>query len=136
VISEVRDSWLSAVDQPEELLEAFGGEVPSADGIDIYDLALRCGDPSMSLRFTLASYPTDPPARWRSEHANAVQVQLTFHPIREIAVTRWGWRGIADLHLRRGAGGVLVRLEGPNVELDVLADWALMSLWPYIHRDR
>jgi hypothetical protein len=131
MIRDLGGSWPAAVDHPEQLLDAFGGEVPGLQDAEIDRALLRFDEPSLALRFVLAGYPSDPPAAW-GEEPNAVHVEIVFFPVRDISVTRWRWPGQADLSLARDANGVQVRLDGPDRRLSVRAEAALMSFWPYI----
>jgi hypothetical protein len=136
MIGSSEESWLDVVDNPEQLFAAFGGQVPSLDGIEVRDVLLRFEDPSMTVRLNLADYPSAPPSAWRTRHANTVTAQFTFLPVRDIAATRWGWNGEANLSLARDGDGVRVRVDGPERQLSARADRVLMSVSAYIDERR
>ena len=129
------ENWLDLVADTEGLRAVYGEEVPALDEVEVHEVRLYLD--SLRVRFDLESYPSGPPAKWKAKKANTVQVELSFSPILEVAVTGWGWNGRASLSLEPRFGAFAVRLEGPEVKLFARSEFArVMSMSAYINGDR
>jgi hypothetical protein len=88
----------------------------------------------LELRFNLQAYPSSPPPKWRVAKANTVQLTLRCFDLLDISVTKWLWRSRADLSLIREADGVVVRLEGPEVQVSARVEFvSVAEMSAYIH---
>jgi hypothetical protein len=130
------DDWLSVAQRTEGMRAVFAGEVPSLDGIELWEARLTEWY-SLRLEFDLAGYPSNPPEKWRAKKANAVRVELDVSPLLAVSVTRWGTCGRADLSLTRHGSLIEVVLDGPEVRLSATVEWAMvLRVSAYANEDR
>jgi hypothetical protein len=79
-------SWLEQVQQTQGVLEAFQGQVPNLDEVQIREVVvedLRV----VRLRFDLGEFPENPPAKWVAGEANVAQVDLGLGDLTHLAIT-------------------------------------------------
>lgn len=128
-------TWLDLLANPKGLESVYGGEVPSLDNIEVHEIRLHLT--ALRVSFDLEAYPSNPPAKWRAQEANTVQIELAFSPVLDISVTGWGWNGRADLSLTREADTIAVRVDGPEIKLAATSEFVRVSeMSAYIHEGR
>lgn len=100
--------------------------IPPLAGAHLHELTLDRDGPSLTLRFDLAEYPSPPPAKWRTQGFNKVQLALTFGGLREVEVRGFTSSLLVDISLTRDAG-LTVAVQSPDITLYAKADFAFLS---------
>ncbi|WP_165956638.1 Imm50 family immunity protein [Kribbella antibiotica] len=115
--------WIEALSNPQPVLAIYGNKLPALDKVRIEELVLSVNGPTLRLRFDLAEFPADPPAKWRRDGLEVVQIELAFGGLQAISINELTVDSICDLTVRKD-GPVRFSGESDSVKLHGLADTA------------
>ncbi|MGW0785485.1 Imm50 family immunity protein [Streptomyces sp. NPDC002913] len=115
--------WIAALSNPKPVLSVYGDAAPALDEVRVEELCLSVNGPTLRLRFDLAEFPISPPARWRRDGLDVVQVELALGGVRAISIDEFSADSICDLKIRK-SGLVSFSAESDSVKLQGLADTA------------
>jgi hypothetical protein len=79
-------SWTAHVQQSQGILEAFQGQTPDLDEVEIREVVVE-DLRAVRLRFDLGAFPEQPPAKWVAGEANVAQVDLGLGDLSHLAIT-------------------------------------------------
>jgi hypothetical protein len=93
--------WIDHVLNPKTITSIYPAQAPSLRHVRLHELAIRCGDDlQCRLRFDLADFPVDAPAKWVQQQYNTVQLTLCFIQTTIDYCTIPSGSGIGDLCIR------------------------------------
>ncbi|RQX14904.1 hypothetical protein DDE19_21615 [Micromonospora ureilytica] len=95
-------SWVDLVTNPQGLREIFSEGPPTLSGVSLHGLVVEREGPTLRLRLDLPGYPANPPAKWRRNGSNTVQVELLFGGVSELRLVGISTEVIADIDVRPG----------------------------------
>ena len=115
--------WIAALSNPQPVLAVYGEAVPALDEVRIEEICLSVNGPTLRLRFDLAKFPANPPAKWRRDGLDVVQIEIAFGGVRAISIDQFSAVSICNLKIRKGE---LVNFssESDSVSLQGVADTA------------
>lgn len=120
-------SWISALSDATAIERIYAGEIPELRKCCVRQLAFRRDGPQVSVQLDLPAYPSAPPAKWRAQKFNTVQLEITFVGARNIKLQGFGRDIIADVEMSLLAGGLEVAIESDDLCLHLAADAAILS---------
>ncbi|MFJ3822034.1 Imm50 family immunity protein [Streptomyces nodosus] len=115
--------WIAALSNPKPVLAVYGDAVPVLDEVRIEELCLSVNGPTLRLRFDLAEFPINPPAKWRRDSLDVVQVEIAFGGVRAISIDEFSADSVCGLKIRKD-GLVNFSGESDSVKLQGVADTA------------
>jgi hypothetical protein len=119
--------WLDALEDPRPILAVYSGKEPSLTSADVHEVTLHRDGPTMTLRFDLAAFPEDPPAKWRKQRCNRAQVSLMLVGLSDVTIHRWSVCCRTDLALTKVPNGVRLSASSEGIELQACARSAVVS---------
>lgn len=130
-------SWLEFVDNSAGLRAVYGDDLPTLESIELRQVCLHADGPSAYLSFDLAAFPISPPKKWQIARANTVSITIDLLSVRSVSITRWGTYGVSNLTLERKDGSISATLEGREVSMNVVSDFAqVKSMSAYQNSER
>ncbi|MGD9482216.1 Imm50 family immunity protein [Streptomyces sp. TRM70308] len=115
--------WIASLSNPQPVLAVYGDTVPTLDEVRIEELCLSVNGPTLRLRFDLAEFPTNPPAKWRRDRLDVVQVEIAFGGVRAISVDEFSVDSVCDLKIQKD-GLVSFSSESDSVKFQGTAETA------------
>ncbi|MEU5788767.1 Imm50 family immunity protein [Micromonospora purpureochromogenes] len=112
--------WLDLVTNPQGLRGIFQGDAPPLVGVSLHEVSIGREGPTLRLRFDLPTFPSNPPANWRRNGFNAVQVELLFGGISELSLHGVGVEMVVDINMEHD-GRVVLDVRSPIVRVAALA---------------
>ena len=110
------------VTNPEAIERVFG-DSPSLENVSIHEIGLHRDGPRVTLRFDVPEYPKNPPAKWKAQGFNRVQITLACLATRGVRCDGWSTSNKASIVLSRDdAGKLLVRIVGDTTHLELICD--------------
>ncbi len=100
--------WYELADNPQVLSELYS-DVPSLEAVHLIEVLLHRDGTRMSLKVALSRFPDKPPARWKVQGYNTVQLQLDFWNLQTVLIDGWSTDNLVDLHI----------LPGTNKQIDL-----------------
>ncbi|MGW1356752.1 Imm50 family immunity protein [Streptomyces chartreusis] len=115
--------WIEAISNPQPVLAIYGDEAPTLEDVRIEDICLSPHGPTLRLRFDLSTFPTNPPAKWRRDDMDVVQLEISFGGLHEISIGQLSTSPVCDLKMRKN-GLLQFSAESESVKLRGIADEA------------
>jgi hypothetical protein len=115
--------WIDAISNPKPVLAVYGEDVPALKGVRIEEICLSPNGPTLRLRFDLPTFPGQPPAKWRRDGMNVVQLEVSFGGLHEISIDRLATNSLCDLKMQK-SGLLQFSAESDSVRLRGVADEA------------
>jgi Immunity protein 50 len=119
--------WTQLLVDPRAVRAIFGETCPSLDGVELHEVVLDRDGPTVSLRFDLRDFPTDPPTKWREAGFNRVQVSLQAIGVRELDIRGLLTEPTLDLSTFRDCELVHVRGTTDGMLIDLAADFLAVT---------
>ncbi|MGH3314094.1 MAG: Imm50 family immunity protein [Streptomyces sp.] len=119
-------SWTSTLADATALQRVFGGDPPELRETRVHEVTLSRDGPQVTIRIDLPTYPTSPPAKWRTQGFNTVQAEITFVGARDISVEGFGRDPIVDIEITR-TDSIRISIDSPEFRLHLAADAAILS---------
>ena len=121
-------SFVDALADQRPLVAVFGEPVPTFGPVDLHEVTVHRDGPVVRLRFDLAEYPAQPPAKWVTGGADTVQVVLDLVGVDRLAVTGAMTNMRGPLTARQTDGGsVTAEFRSGEVSVVVTARAAVIS---------
>ncbi|MFD1811773.1 Imm50 family immunity protein [Rhodococcus gannanensis] len=112
----------------------FGGIDPPLGTVELSEVRLDRRAASLLLRFDLANYPENPPAKWVAQESNTIQLELEFSTLRSVTIDGWGTEMEAHLEVVRNAEGLIELTCGEAPRIKATAEWLRISKMSAYHR--
>ena len=90
--------WYELAENPQAISELYS-DVPSLESVHLIEVSLHRDGTRMSLKVALPRFPDKPPARWKAQGYNTVQVQLDFWTLQTILINGWSTDNFVDIHI-------------------------------------
>lgn len=119
-------SWIETVSNPQPVLAVYGDAVPTLEDVRIEEICLSPDGPTLRLRFDLSTFPEDPPAKWRRDGMDVVQLEVSFGGLHEISIGQLSTNSVCSLKIRKdellqfSAESESVKLQGVADEATIL----------------
>ena len=113
--------WWNLLNNPHVIL-AYYSQPPELSAVEVHSVRLHRDGPAISITLDMPVYPDKPSTRWPSG-ANVVQVEFRFFGLHDVRLTRWGTTNIGDFTIEKVDTGVWFRFDGPNAQLDGVAQF-------------
>jgi hypothetical protein len=104
-------TWTRHADRNEFFLQLFP-DSPSLRDVRVLELGLHEDGPALSMTVNLNDFPTSPPAKWKEQSANRVQVRLVFFAMTSVQLTGWGTNNVCDIEIEKRDGRIRVNAAG------------------------
>ena len=91
-------AWFELCDNPRAVSSLYS-TAPDLEGVEVMELRAFRDGPRLQLVLDLPSFPDDPPARWRREGFNAVQLTLDLFLSGPLDLAGWTTLNRVDLSL-------------------------------------
>jgi hypothetical protein len=120
-------SWLSTLADAKAVEHIFGEEIPDLKGVCLHQITFHRDGPQVIVQLDLPAYPPDPPAKWKAQNFNTVQLEIIFVGARNIELNGFGTEIMADVDMNAHAGEVQVSISSPEMRLCLAADAAVLA---------
>ncbi|MFD6554405.1 Imm50 family immunity protein [Streptomyces sp. NPDC058398] len=115
--------WTEVITNPEPVVAVYGDELPTLEDVRIAEICLSPDGPTLRMRFDLSTFPANPPAKWRRDGMDVVQLEVSFGKLHEFTIDRFSTNPICDLKVRK-SGLLQFSAESESVRLLGVADEA------------
>ncbi|WP_431783839.1 Imm50 family immunity protein [Streptomyces chumphonensis] len=115
--------WIAALSNPKPIQAIYGDVLPVLDEVRVEEICLSVNGPLFRLRFDLVEFPVNPPAKWRLDGLDVVQVEIAFGGVRAISIVEFTADSVCDLKIRKD-GLVSFSGESDSVKFQGAADTA------------
>ncbi|MDT3400676.1 Imm50 family immunity protein [Streptomyces sp. B1866] len=119
-------SWTAALQNPEGIRRIYSGNPPELHAVHVHEVTLSREGPTCKLRFDLPSYPTNPPAKWKSQGFNTTHVELFLLEVHMVDVRGLSVDPIVDIKLARREA-VYLNAECESMRIEVVAGAAAIA---------
>lgn len=119
--------WLDLLVDARAIRAVYGEQVPGVTGISVHEITAQPDGRRVRVRFDLAEFPADPPAKWVAARHDTAQLTLSFEDTHRVRFAGPLTDDIADLVLAGEDPGVTALLLAPSFELTVRARWLVLS---------
>lgn len=133
--SNEESMWLDFVHNPKAIAHLYR-EVPSLEAVEVLDIHLDRGGPTLHVSLNMARFADNCPARWEPE-SNTVQVQLDFIEFNELKIDGFTKSPILDFSIKGLPGQITVEAKGHNMKIHFICHTIyIQKVTGYINTER
>lgn len=118
-------SWTAALSDATALERIYKGGIPELSGVRVHQLAFKRDGPQLVVHFDLPAYPVEPPAKWRAQGFNTVQLEVSFVGVRSVQLEGFGTDPVADIEIV-DANPLQVRFDSDQFQMELTAVGAML----------
>lgn len=120
-------SWTAALSDATAVEKIYSGEVPELKGVHVHEVKLKRDGPQVVVQLDLPTYPPAPPAKWRAQGFNTVQVEIVFVGARDIRLDGFGRDPVADFEIESREGSLEISISSQDFSLRLAAVAAMLT---------
>ncbi|MGJ7414467.1 Imm50 family immunity protein [Streptomyces cinereoruber] len=119
-------SWTSLLVDPSGIERIYDGRVPDLRRLNLHSVEFNREGPSLLLKFDMPSYPENPPAKWKKQGFNVVQVTIGLSGVKNSKLNGFTTSPVVDITLR-SQGEITLDVDSNSLQIHATAATVYVS---------